>query len=733
MKIRILYTIIIFSISAMIYAYSILSNSSGYPRTYADIDIPFIYELNDTTPPDYLTSIITGAETWDNVPSAYWEFEYGGLTSVNSDGQDNTNLVFFDFQGVNFSPGTNTIAYSRTWTSGSGANYHAIESDLVWNARDYPPSPVGAFGQQDLQSVITHEFGHHLGLGHAGPIGGPPGVGPLILAATMYGTSSSGDTTKRSLHIDDIAGVSQIYPSWIIEGTVYNATSGQPMEDAKIYSDDVFGSLTGPLEYDPTSGRYQKPGYYVDSIFTDINGIYSVIALNQTFNLSATYYGFGTQTFPISFNAPAGIGQTQTETQDYYISESSISSISGTVIDSISGIPVMSNIKIYVTSDKPGTPVGPVIDTTTTANGQFNVSLPSSENYSVVAHPVSPYAEKIYMVEDLDISGEVLSFSVIPAQILLVDDDAGMEYEKYYKECLENMNTTYHYWNVENNGAPNQQVRDGFASKTLIWFTGDSSNSPLTTTEHDELLDHITNGGKLFLTGQDIAEMNSGSQLFSTIGVDFVSNWTLSLVLGISGDLVSNGLVFNTMGFGGADNQTSRDVLAITDTIHTNKIFLYGTGTSNPAGVRYANDLANSKVVFLGFGFESINDASRCHTLMTKVLDYLNNPVTGVEEINAGNVVPRKFALNQNYPNPFNPTTTIVFDVASKTRIKIFLYNSLGQRIAELFDKEMNAGTYKMNWNALDSKGGRLSSGVYYYQMITSSGYSNTKKLLLLK
>jgi hypothetical protein len=736
MKIKLIYIAIvgiIFTTSIIIYAYSILSNSSGYPRSYADIDIPFIYELNDTTPAEYLTPINTGAETWENVLSSYWEFEYGGLTPANSDGQDNINLVFFDFQGVNFTPGTNTIAYSRTWTQGSGVNYHAVESDLIWNARDFPPSPIGAPGQQDLQSVITHEFGHHLGLGHAGPVGGPPGVGPLIPAATMYGTSSSGDTTKRSLHIDDIAGVSQIYPSWKIEGMVSNGSTGQPIEGAKIFSNTVFGSIVGPLEFDPTSGRYQKPGYYIDSLYTDINGIYSVIALYQNFDLSATYFGFETQTFPISFNPAGGIGQTQTILQDFQISENVISSISGTVLDSVSGQPVISNIKIYVTSQKPGSPEGPVVDTMTTANGQFNVSLPSLENYLVISKPVSPFGSKTISIENLDINGEVIIFSVVPAQILLVDDDGGMNYEQYYFSDLENIGKTYYHWDIENQGIPNQQVIDEFENRLIIWFTGDSSSMPLTIAEHDELLDHLTTGGKLFLTGQDIAEMNTGSQLTNTLGVDFVSNWSLFLILGITGDPISNGLVFNTSGFGGANNQTSSDILSITDSIHTTKIFHYGAGTANPAGVRYTNDEDSSRAVFLGFGFESINDSQRRKALLINILEYLNSSITEIEETQENTHLPKIFSLSQNYPNPFNPSTTIEFNIASKTKVEIYIFNSLGQRIATLLDKEMKAGTYQTKWDGKDSNGKRLSSGVYFYQILTEAGYSNTKKMLLLK
>ena len=402
--------------------------------------------------------------------------------------------------------------------------------------------------------------------------------------------------------------------------------------------------------------------------------------------------------------------------------------ISGQLIDSL-GNGVYGELKFYAE----GNPYpGPYATATSDTNGNYSLTTIIG-NYDIEVFPESPYAFK--KITDVNLGGGGLNYNitVTPAEVMLVDDDGGKDYEKYYFQDLENIGKSYHHWDVEAAGSPTSEFRNAFPNLNIIWFTGDSSSMPLTTAEHNELLDHVSTGGKLFLTGQDIAEMNSGSQLTTTLGFDYVSNWNLFLILGIPGDVISNGLVFNTSGFGGANSQTSSDILTVTDSVHTSKIFHYGAGTANPAGVRYANRSTGSVAVFLGFGFESINDASRRQTLLTRVFDYMNNPLTGIEDDFESNVIPKEFALNQNYPNPFNPTTTIEYSVASNTNVKIYVYNSLGQRVVTLLDKEMKTGTYKTNWNGIDSNGKRLSSGVYYYQMLTGSGYSNTKKLLLLK
>ncbi len=92
--------------------------------------------------------------------------------------------------------------------------------------------------------------------------------------------------------------------------------------------------------------------------------------------------------------------------------------------------------------------------------------------------------------------------------------------------------------------------------------------------------------------------------------------------------------------------------------------------------------------------------------------------------------VPNKFMLYQNYPNPYNPTTTIEFDVASKSKVSLKVYNILGQEVATIINKVMEPGSYKTKFNAFSTK--TLASGVYFYRIVAGK-YVSTKKMLLLK
>ena len=88
---------------------------------------------------------------------------------------------------------------------------------------------------------------------------------------------------------------------------------------------------------------------------------------------------------------------------------------------------------------------------------------------------------------------------------------------------------------------------------------------------------------------------------------------------------------------------------------------------------------------------------------------------------------PIRYHLAQNYPNPFNPTTTILFDIPSKSFVTLKIFDLLGNEVATLVAEELTPGTYSKQWNAAG-----FASGVYFYQL-TAGSFVKTKKLILLQ
>ncbi len=86
-----------------------------------------------------------------------------------------------------------------------------------------------------------------------------------------------------------------------------------------------------------------------------------------------------------------------------------------------------------------------------------------------------------------------------------------------------------------------------------------------------------------------------------------------------------------------------------------------------------------------------------------------------------------KTELFQNYPNPFNPTTQISFKLANTNQVNVSVYNTLGEKVAELVNEVREAGVHNLKFDASN-----LSSGFYIYRIETPN-YSKTMKMLLIK
>lgn len=91
------------------------------------------------------------------------------------------------------------------------------------------------------------------------------------------------------------------------------------------------------------------------------------------------------------------------------------------------------------------------------------------------------------------------------------------------------------------------------------------------------------------------------------------------------------------------------------------------------------------------------------------------------------NSVPDGYVLEQNYPNPFNPSTAIKFGIPEASNVRLKIFNSLGEEVAELVNEYMDAGTYTYNFDA-----SKLPSGIYVYTLQAGEQLIS-KKMTLIK
>jgi len=335
---------------------------------------------------------------------------------------------------------------------------------------------------------------------------------------------------------------------------------------------------------------------------------------------------------------------------------------------------------------------------------------------------------------------QVDSFKILigTPSIILIDDDGGDSYETFYTNILDKNNIFHDRWDVAKKESPEIALQQ---YETLIWFTGDDRDSTLMIEEQATIAAFLDGGGKLLLTGQNIAYDldGNGSANDSTFCANYLhanfmaDNANTNYTLGISGDPITNNLFVHLAGnYGGAGNQTSPDVITPISPAET--IIKYVNGMTC-AALRYENKTTGSRLVYLAFGFEGIagpggDSASK---LMENILSWLvigDTTGSSVEEM--GKFTPRQFSLNQNYPNPFNTQTMIEYQLSKSVYARLDIYNLLGQKISTLVDEIQQAGNFRATWDGKDSSGRIVPSGVYFYRL-EADGFTTVKKMLFLQ
>lgn len=152
--------------------------------------------------------------------------------------------------------------------------------------------------------------------------------------------------------------------------------------------------------------------------------------------------------------------------------------------------------------------------------------------------------------------------------------------------------------------------------------------------------------------------------------------------------------------------------------------------TINPDDPRYIRKIIynNSQTLTDTIGgsyqgvYYAVTSVDRLHNESAPVVGSLS--ATGLSE-SCG--LASEYKLEQNFPNPFNPITKISYSLATKTRVKIKIFDILGHEVKTLLDDEKEAGAYSIEFD-----GTGLASGIYIFR-INASDFTDTKKMVLMK
>jgi hypothetical protein len=187
------------------------------------------------------------------------------------------------------------------------------------------------------------------------------------------------------------------------------------------------------------------------------------------------------------------------------------------------------------------------------------------------------------------------------------------------------------------------------------------------------------------------------------------------------------------------------DTLARNDTAtYSLAILNYGRASLNINGITSSNPVFSvvsfpAVIAANSYGYAKIKfrpDANNQTFTGTLLIDnndsLINVNIRGYSNASTGIIVqstkiPGEFSLKQNYPNPFNPVTTISFDIAKLSNVKLLVFDITGREVMTLVNNKLNPGSYKTDLNA-----SVLGSGTYYYRL-EAGNFVQTRKMILIK
>jgi len=309
------------------------------------------------------------------------------------------------------------------------------------------------------------------------------------------------------------------------------------------------------------------------------------------------------------------------------------------------------------------------------------------------------------------------------APVLVVDDDAGANYEQYIAGSLENIDAYYEMIDLSSTTLAYTLMSQ---HQALIWITGNDSYNTLTVTDRDNLEQYLDNGGSLILSGQNINE-SIGTTTFFTDYLKCAPNTNTLNILNLSGsasNLLTAGMNLLLIGTTGAGNQTSPS--SVNPQGIAEPMFTYTNG--QVGAVNYYNSATGAHVAYFAFGIEAVSGlggTTNRDILLSEVLQWAGVTVE-VENI-GGRLIPQGFNFASVFPNPFNNQTQVKFSLDRNTDLRIALYNLLGREVMELSEGYLASGEHSLTIN-----GNNLASGVYLLS-IRGESINYAQKVVLLK
>lgn len=111
---------------------------------------------------------------------------------------------------------------------------------------------------------------------------------------------------------------------------------------------------------------------------------------------------------------------------------------------------------------------------------------------------------------------------------------------------------------------------------------------------------------------------------------------------------------------------------------------------------------------------------------------FISIPSIRAERIEPRSVKIETFFSISSYPNPFNPSTTIAITLPWHMDGTLSIYDVQGQLVRQYHIKNVGRANYRITWPAVNSRGEKVSSGLYLAVLLIDDSHIQSRKVTKL-
>jgi len=304
------------------------------------------------------------------------------------------------------------------------------------------------------------------------------------------------------------------------------------------------------------------------------------------------------------------------------------------------------------------------------------------------------------------------------AEVLLVrDEESENKTEDWYLQSLDSLGYFTNFYDLGIREELSQEFINTFPA--VIWFTGTDEENTISENDQVLLSGYLDNGGRLFLSGQNISDELAGTSFLGNyLFVEHIEDTWIGqeTMEGVENDPIGDGLSFQVNQGDGLANQYSMSVINPLGSGH--KVFGYYP-TAEGSAIRFDDNIY--KTVFFGFGFEAIDGIDKRHEIMYRILHDYFDITTRIPSTNynTNNTL-------QVFPNPFKSKITIEYLLNESSLINISILDITGKLIENPINKFQQQGE-----NIVVYITDRLPKGIYFCVLKINEGIE-MKKIIKL-